>query len=485
MAPMTADPERAASALAALDRGPVNEYDGAQSSPRRREPRHVLRSEDDELNGKGRRKLIATTQDLRRNFAVARWAINKHLDYVSRFNFQSNSGDARLDDQIEALMRSFARKENCDVAGRHPLPRMIRLAEACAVVAGDMIFNLLSSGRLQAIEGERVRTPNTDLPRGFNPDEWTHGVRTTKAGKATGFAVCNRDRTGKRFTLAKILPARHVIHHAFYDRFDQVRGVSPIAAALNDFQDIREAHAYALARMKVSQLFGLVTYRDEPEPLGTPVGAGEFQDEPPFEIDFNKGPFQLDLAQGDKAEFLQDNSPSTQFDTFTSKIIGIALKTLDLPLSFYDEAHTNFFGSRAALMQYLSSCEWKRDNLRGTLDAITAWRLRLWIESGELVLPRGMSAEDLRWEWMHAGTPWWDPIKDIRGDVMAIHAGFETRDDVTRRRTGRRFRDILGRLAEEESLIRESGATIVAPGPTVFNPEAVVATGRGEDDAAA
>lgn len=462
-----------------------NEYDAAKTSTRRQAPKQVVRSEDDELNPKKRRKLIATTLDLRRNFPLARWAINKHLDYVTRFTFQSTTGDKELNQRIEQFMKVWSRKENCDVAGRHPLARQVRLAEAAAVCHGDMAFNLLSSGRIQGIEGDRIATPNHDQPKDFDPEEWTHGVKVTKAGRAEAYAICNRDKHGRRLTLAKILPARFVVHHAFYDRFDQVRGISPIASAINDFQDIREAHAYALAKLKISQLFGLVTYRDDPEAIKEVEGSGDFGEEAPFTVDFDKGPFQLDLDSNDKAEFIGDKSPSADADRLVAKIIAIALKSLDLPQSFYDESHTNFFGSRAALMQYLQGCESKRDNVRGTLDAITEWRLRLAVLRGEIELPSGKTVDDLSWDWIHAGTPWWDPVKDLNSDVKAVASGWATNDEVCRKRTGRPFREIAEELKAEQDFIKETGVMIISPGPNVFNPEPVLAAGDEQDHAQA
>lgn len=471
---ITAAPEidRNAAALAELAGGDPG-YDAVIDGNRRRPAKTRLRSEDGELTAKGRVKLVATQRDLRRNFALARWAINKHLDYNSRFRFQSTNGDDDLDNQIEALMAGWSRRQACDVAGRHSLRRMIRLAEACRIVDGDVLFSKISSGRLQAIEGDRVRTPNRDVPRGFDPEQWTHGVRTSPSGRALEYAVCNRSKGGRAFTLAKVLPARHVCHHAWFDRFDQVRGISPLASAVNEFVDTREGFTYALARIKVSQLFGLVTFRDDEAALGAVAGAGDDGDEKPFSVDFSKGPFHLDLGPNDKAEFLQDNAPSAEFDAFTDKVITVALKALDIPFSFYNEGHTNFFGSRAALMQYLDSCEEKRADTKEVLDEVTAWRVGLWMLDGALELPAGMTLGDLKWEWVHAGTPWWDPAKDIRGDVMAVHAGFATRTDLIKKRTGRDLRDVLKQLAEEERLIKESGVTIVAPGPTIYNPENV------------
>ena len=42
-----------------------------------------------------------------------------------------------------------------------------------------------------------------------------------------------------------------------------------------------------------------------------------------------------------------------------------------------------------------------------------------WIISGELVVPSGRTINDLTFEWVHRGMPWWDPAKEISGNVAA------------------------------------------------------------------
>jgi capsid protein len=36
-----------------------------------------------------------------------------------------------------------------------------------------------------------------------------------------------------------------------------------------------------------------------------------------------------------------------------------------------------------------------------------------------------MTVLDVAYEWVHAGMPWWDPSKEIDGDMKAISAGLD------------------------------------------------------------
>lgn len=54
------------------------------------------------------------------------------------------------------------------------------------------------------------------------PPEFVHCVQVDKAGQAPGFAACKRPQTGAGFAFERLIPATVVVHHAFFDPFDQV-----------------------------------------------------------------------------------------------------------------------------------------------------------------------------------------------------------------------------------------------------------------------
>jgi len=327
-------------------------YDAIIDKKRRKPPSGVTQSEDKLLDQSGRRKLTSGTRDIRRNFAIAAWAIRKHLDFVSQFEFHSRTEDDGFNRDLEWLVRNvWARPNNCDAAGRHTFPKMIRLAEACRTVDGDMGMLKLSSGHLQGIEGDRWRNPN-GRPS-FEQDggtRWIHGVKVNKAGRALAYGLHNRINGGTAFRFDRTIPGSRVCMHGFYDRFDQIRGVSPIAAAINPLRDVYEGFDYALAKAKVSQLFALAIYSQVDEPTGeltTGIDSDGDGEEDRYEVDLGGGPIKLELDPGDRAEFLESNQPSSEFQAFSEVIIGVALKALDIPFNFYRENFTNFCGSRS------------------------------------------------------------------------------------------------------------------------------------------
>lgn len=430
-------------------------YDATEDKKRRRLVSSVSRSEDRELDTARRKQLQASARDLPRNFAIAAWAIRKHLDFVSRFNFDCSTGDTNFDDTLESLMAEFSEAENFDIQGRHDRDRWLRIFEARACVDGDVLGVMLKSGHLQAIESDRIKSRY-----GWDADDSVvHGVRLDAAGRARSYQIHRRLPFGS-MEYEREVAAENCLFHGYFDRFDQVRGISPLAPGLNSLQDVYENFDYALAKAKVSQLFGIAFTRDAdeaPAPVTEDVDDEDSDEGPRYSINFGRGPVTLDLEPGDKAEILESKQPSHEFREFTLAMIMVALKSLDIPFCFYDESHTNYYGSRAAVVLYIAACDHKRKQLHRMLRQMTIWKVRQWVTQGRLVLPAGMKPETIPCTWTHAGIPWWDPSKEVNADLQAVKAGLRSRREIRKERFGDDWFKVAEDLREEELYAEQLG----------------------------
>ena len=428
-------------------------YDATDSQNRRRvSPTPMQWSEDRVLNRHKRKQMQATSRDLMRNMSIASWAVNKHLDYVSTFSFQSRMPDPEFNRRFEELVTWWSRPYNCDTTGRFSFPQLIRMMEQRRTIDGDVFILKNTDGRIQIIESDRVRSPegySAGMSGEYADSQVVQGVQLGRTGRHQRYAVSNRSGTGYQFD--RWYPSSRIEHLGYFNRYDQVRGISPLAPAINTFTDLYECYSYALAKAKLSQILGIAITRES---------FGEESDPIEYEIDFaTTGVKTLNMEPGDAAEILESKNPSNEFQSFTEQMTMAALKALDLPMILYNEAWTNYSGARSALLQYESSSESKRLSLTSTLDRLVAWRASMWIRDGLLELPRGMSVSDLRWEWVSRGVPWVDPLKEIKADIAAINAGLLSRQQVSKR-YGREWTDTVKQLAQEEALIAELGVTL-------------------------
>jgi len=411
--------------------------------------------------------LQASASNIQRNFAIAAWAIRKHLDFVTSFTFSSNNAQqvvtreteptadavqaerSQLDDDIEGILEEAAAADRCDTAGRHDLATMLRLTEARATVVGDHFLMELQDGTMQGIEGDRVLTPRGEIGV-------LHGVKVDARGRAIAYAV--HSRKGSGYTFERWVPAGNVITRGYFDRFDQVRGISPMAPALNTLQDLYEGFDYALAKAKIAQLFGFKITRKADDSLGNVDNDGTTA-RPSYRVDLGKGPWMLDLEHGDDADIMSAEVPGEGFESYSEMMIAVSLLALDLPWNFYKVDATNFFGSRAALNLYMQSVKPKRKANKTILKRWTKRQLQMAILTGKLRLPRTMTVDDLRWSWTPDGLPWWNPSQEADGALKSIGAALANPQD-TCLETGTNFFHNVDKIAEAMAYAKSRGVSL-------------------------
>lgn len=463
---------------------PTNfKYDATQSSNNRRSPIRVVKSEDRQLNATDRRVLVATTRDLRRNMTALRWVVDKHLDFVVKHTLHCKTGDAGLDREIEDYVAERSKASNFDVTGRHPLHRYLRMIEAARVIDGDVFTIKLRNGTVQAIEGDRVRNLDgygvmeSGMPTETFTENWHHGIRVDQAGRPIVYAVHKRRETG--FEFERNVSAKRVIPLGYYDRFDQYRGISPLASAINSFQDLYESFGYSLAKGKVSQMFALAISRDDTDGLGS--------DKTECTIDFSDGPQVLDLGMDEEAKFLSVNAPEADTAAFWDNMISLCLKALSIPYSFYREDFTNFYGSRSAMQLYLRSVESKRADIVDWLNGWLLWQLRRGLVVGDIRIPESLDLDRLPWKWIPAGVEYFNPVQEATADLMMVNAGLATRSEIRMDRKGDDWRDVVEKLAQEQEIMDQAGIRIVqdAAGESVSmggEAENIINPDSGESD---
>ena len=108
------------------------------------------------------------------------------------------------------------------------------------------------------------------------------------------------------------------------------------------------------------------------------------------------------------------------------------------------------------MLLYEQSAKEKRLSVKALLDTLTAWRVRLWILAGILILPGEMTINDLRWEWQSSGVPWLDPLKEVKADVEAVNNKIMSRTRILKR-MGLEWSEVIDELEAEEKDIASRG----------------------------
>ena len=126
---------------------------------------------------------------------------------------------------------------------------------------------------------------------------------------------------------------------------------------MNTLQDVYEVQTYSVLRAKVSQLFGVVWKRTEEEEeaagdVTTWNDADGNLDKSETEVDFGQGPFSVDLDRDEELQTLESQQPSQQFQEFMKLLIMVALKSVDLPYSWFDKKGATWSSDRSEWTLY-------------------------------------------------------------------------------------------------------------------------------------
>jgi capsid protein len=424
-------------------------YNAIEDTTKRRNTVKKTSSEVSVLTPIKRDAASATAREDRRNFTILAWMVRRHLDNVSRFTptfrLTGQSEETKAVNRVVKFMLDWhKRRRQFDALGRHGRDEWLRMFEACKVIEGDAAGLKVKGGRLQGIEGDRIKKPtdwgpnppSADVQKSIEPE----GMVFDENGMRRKFCICKRiEPNGMQFE--RLVDESEIVFDGYWpDRFDSNRGVSPLLSALNEGADVRETWEWLVVKAKASAIFGLAFTRtgsDEMMPT-----QGEQSDTIPdseqaaYSAQVSgaikaRGMINLDLDPGDDVKEIQSSTPNPTVIPFTRELIRSVLLSLDIPFTFYDSLTASFSARIADRNEYEESCEPKRDKNINILDEIYGgWLIPMWYKSnlfqfGEILDAAKVTPDEVAayLRWVPAGKPWLDRSGEMQGRILELTAG--------------------------------------------------------------
>jgi len=426
-------------------------YNAVEDTTRRRKTTSKSQAEIAILTPPKRERASATVQDDRRNMTILAWMIRRHMDNVSRFTphfrltatgKQAQTEIDKVNEAVRRCLRWHARPINFDVLGKHNRDEWLRMFEAGKVVQGDCGGLKAQGGKLQGIEGDRIRKPSDNAP---DAEQWKNvtneGLTFDKDGSRKEFCICKRPDTGSTMIFERLVPVADMIFDAYWpDRFDSNRGVSPLLTAISEAADVREVWEWLVLKAKVSALFGLAFTRTGSDDIfptqGDPATTPPASESAAYTAQVtaavqSRGIINLDLDPGDEVKEIQSDVPNPNVLPFTRELVRSILLALDIPFTFYDSLTASFSARIADRNEYEESCEWKRDKNANVLDEIySGWLFDKWFSADLLGFQKALKGATLSVDeiaaslhWVPAGRPWLDRSNEMNGHILALAAG--------------------------------------------------------------
>lgn len=442
-------------------------YRAVESDSMRRPIYISAKSEDRELMPRDRQALVSEARDALRNFTLAGFVLRKHLQSISYYRFFAGTPDPNFNAELERRVNRWKKRKNCDAAGRHGFETLLYLIESHRAIDGDVGIYRLSNGRLQIVEGDRIRNPLGDE----YAEDWAHGVRVNNYGKALAYSIWQRTNAGT-FEHERFVSASNFDLLGYYTRNDQIRGVSLMAPASRMFAQLYDSLDLALSKIKTEQAIALITHLNGNSALGSSSMTDAEIDNKAMDV-FGPGILHLGLQAGEDATILESNNPSSNFQTFIESVIRLVFAAFDIPYSFYDGSAATFFSQRGEFEQYIDGIEKKQAPTIEMLgEWISDWLIPNWMADADdpLLIPNGWTIDDIMKDcgWSGAGLPTWRIFQHVKEMISAIQGGLISPTEAIRE-YGFDVKKNLDDLAELKEYAQEKGVSLPYGDPTTTN----------------
>lgn len=440
----------------------------------------------------------------------ATYAVGNGLTLSSQPNYAalgiSKEASRELSHQIETAWQAWAKNgAECDASGRHSLGQLAVAAYKSFLLTGETLFaidwqNALGAATRTKINMLDVRQLDQSITRvaeGNNGSCILQGVQFDKRGRVEGyfirpFVLGNVSSAPQAvFVPARTSWGRTRIGHLF-DLIvpGQIRGISPLAAALTPAHSKSTLREFGLAAALVQSMIAITVESDLPHsaamksmttadaldmpaPSGiTPEAWAEARATYYETMKVNLQPGLINhMLHGDHLKMHRPQSPNTVHDALDKSLSREAAKAAGSSAEDVsgDYSQTSFSASRLA-----QELPWRINKRRRSAivepfyqAAFAAW-LEEACETGRICLPDGAPAF---WQapeaysnavWRGEGKPIADPLKAAQADILEIENGLSTIEAKLGER-GLDFEEVLAQRRSEREQLEAAGLRYPVP----------------------
>lgn len=379
----------------------------------------------------------------------------------------AQTGSDELNARLNAKWKAWSTdRRRCDSQKKSDFHGLELLALRHALVDGDDLALLRRDGKLQLVEGHRLRKP----------------TNTTK--NCVMGVLVDEDRAPKEYWLTKDeldprktvklvgdtipFPAydddgEEVVCHVFLrERISGTRGVTVAARLVEHCQQGSDLAFAQLVKAKIAACVTLMHKFDPTFAGGDPATLGETETETRSDgtervIESLAPGLNLYARPGESIEGFTPNIPNTEYQWHSMAIMAIVAVNLDLPLAvlLLDPTQTNFSGWRGAVDQAKARWEAIRRRLIECFhEPVWRWKVRQWLaEDPELrALAEQEGVDPFGHRMLVSAPPYIQPIQDAQADMIRDR-GLKTSKRRLAAERGLDWQDLLVEIVEDNAAI--------------------------------
>lgn len=384
-------------------------------------------------------------------------------------------------------------KQACDATGVNDFYSMQQLALVSWLLSGDAfcLFRYKDKTelnpyqlRLHLIEADRISTPLSFNPNGFNyitdgnynGNKIFDGVEIDKDGAIVAYHIANNHRSGTSFFTASTKWERvlaygketgtpNILHIMSSERPEQYRGVPYLAPVIETLLNTRRYTESELTAAVIQSFFTAFITTENAED-GNPFNEAEGMGVQPIakgEDEYELGPANINIMNpGENIEFANPTRPTSNFDTFVKAMIRQIGSALEIPNELLiKEFSSSYSASRGALLEAWKAFRMRRDwIIHDFCKPVYAKWLDEAVAKGRINAPGYFYNPLIRKAWQ--GASWagpapgmLDPVKEIQAENMAVASGFSTRTLSTAKLNGGDWDKNIEEIASEAQKMKD------------------------------
>lgn len=387
-------------------------------------------------------RMMEDARDMDRNDVIVGQVLDRAVTNTIQDGFvlDPDTGDKKLDLDLKARWDEWADDpEQCDLAGEHSFWDYEKLALRHCHLDGDVCILPNRSGKLEAVEAHRLRTPrNTtmNVVGGVKRDPVTrrHLEYWFTKEDVNPLSPVNRVADVRKYAARDDDGFKQVWHILVSQkRFSQTRGITAFAPIFDQcgmFEDINFA---TLVKHQVASCFAIFEELDNTFPIDP--GTSSTEDGLPTESVVRRGVEMILKGvgpgmffkgrPGSKLKLDSPQVPSPEFFPHVRLILTLIGINLGLPLVMVlmDASETNFSGWRGAVDQArMGFCDRQRDLKAQLHRPCYVWKIRQWMAEDPTLASsaEGSGIKIFRHQWSTPTWPYIQPYQDAAADLLRI-----------------------------------------------------------------
>ncbi len=422
--------------------------------------------------------LVARARDLVRNNTHVSGALRKivanviHTGIVPQGAKRKRTGelDAKTNTVVESAWKRWAKVNKFWVTEQLVLRHWWTDGEVLIHlwIDDDRVDDNICPLRCRVIEADQLDTnvhgtlANGNIAR--------RGIEFNAKGDPVAYHVLTYHPGDTTFHLKSLgesrrIEARDILHIFLPERASQTRGVSMMAAVIEELRDLGEYWSSERIAARLAAAFGIFVKTSDmsgmaANPLGGMAGGTMSGEAPELSDYIEPGRIQV-LPVGTEIQVAKNERPGSTFEPYTKTSlkgasVGFGLRYGNFSHDYTDSSYSS---ERSASLDERRGWVGQQQFLIQELcDPVFARWLELAVGSGVLNAPT-----DLPVTWQTPGWPWVDPTKDSKAAELELSMGTTTRRKIAAAR-GEDWDEIIEQLARENEILKEKGILEVTDG---------------------